>query len=562
MMRTFLSLVKTSLNVNFGISVIKHRFTREKKKRLETIAVLSGAFIGIISIMVFFSIIYWSIFQVFNGGMGASSEPQPQIVITLAFLMGQAMVLFFGIFYIMSAFYFSNDLNILMPLPLKPSYVLGSKFIVVMVNEYLTLLPVMFPALIIYGFGTGQGILYWIKGLMLFLVSPVIPLGLASIFVVLLMRFTNLRKSKDLLAVIGGFIGVFIAIGSNYYFQGISGGTNNMGKLVADNAEIVNKIGQNFPPVLWATKGISQGGISGFGYFLLFLGVSVLIFFLLMWLGNRIFYKALLAGKEITRKRKAVSFNGDQYRKRKSHPVVALFWREWKVFLRTPIYAMNGLAGVIMGPVFIAMPFITQRKNAESILSAFEKPENITLVTLGILAAALFVASMNIVACTSVSREGATFWISKMIPVSAKHQILAKVLHGFCISIMGVLIITVLLKFLIGYSFLRSVLIIFLGALGSILLVTLNVMIDVIRPKLEWTNPQEAVKSNLNGLFGIMISLLSILLLGAFVLVSILLGIPAFLIYIGLALLMGFLAILSLLGLFKIAEKKYAGIEV
>lgn len=38
------------------------------------------------------------------------------------------------------------------------------------------------------------------------------------------MRFINIRRSKDLLAVVGGFIGLFIALGSNFFFQRIPEG--------------------------------------------------------------------------------------------------------------------------------------------------------------------------------------------------------------------------------------------------------------------------------------------------------------------------------------------------
>ena len=94
--------------------------------------------------------------------MAGQSLGHPEIVITLSFVASQLIILIFGIFYIISVFYFSNDMSILIPLPIKPGEVLGVKFITILLSEYLIALPMLLPAFIIYGAGSWQGILYWL----------------------------------------------------------------------------------------------------------------------------------------------------------------------------------------------------------------------------------------------------------------------------------------------------------------------------------------------------------------------------------------------------------------
>jgi ABC-2 type transport system permease protein len=205
-MKTFLTLVKTGLNVNFGISALKYQFTVEKRKRWEPILVGISILIGLGTLLSLYILLLNSIYAV-----GVQIN-QPEIVLTISIIFAQFIVMFFGIFYIMSTFYFSKDINILVPLPLKPYEVLGSKFIVVIVNEYLTILPMLLPAVIIYGTGTGQGLFYWLKSLIVILISPIIPLNISAIFIIILMRFINFRKSRDVLAVIGGLLGKDIPV--------------------------------------------------------------------------------------------------------------------------------------------------------------------------------------------------------------------------------------------------------------------------------------------------------------------------------------------------------------
>jgi len=61
------------------------------------------------------------------------------------------MVLIFRLIYVMSKYYLSNDLEQLVPLPIKPTYIVGSKFVSLMISEYLTTLPIILPFIFIYG---------------------------------------------------------------------------------------------------------------------------------------------------------------------------------------------------------------------------------------------------------------------------------------------------------------------------------------------------------------------------------------------------------------------------
>lgn len=558
-MSIFLSLLKTTLNVNYGISALKYRFTKEKKRIWEPVLIGLSAIIGVSSLVTMFGAFLYAVF------IGGQSINHPEMVITFGYMASQIVVFIFGIFYIMSAFYFSKDLNILVPLPLKPSYVLGSKFLVVMINEYFTLLPVLLPAIIIYGVGMSQGPAYWFKGIVLIFAAPAIPLIIGALFIMILMRFVNIRRSKDLLAVLGGVFGLFIALGVNFFVQKLPKGSEQefLKNILSTQSGIVETIGRSFPPSIWATFGLTQPGLVGISYFLLFIGISILLFILLLWFGNRVFYRSLLSGQEVSRKKRVISREQtEKYYNTSSNPVMAIFLREWKVFMRTPVFVMNGLAGMIVGPFFAIMPFISNNNADFNLFSIIRNNAYVLPVTLAGLALMLFTAGMNIVACTSISREGQTFWISKMIPVAPKYQLAAKVLHGVAVSAIGIVVTGIVLIIMINFSILRVVVLFILGLLGAFLMVIYNLIIDMLRPKLEWTNPQEAVKQNLNALFGILATFFLLIILSILAVLMIVAGLPECLVYILLGLCMIILSIPGVILISGLAEQRYRSIEV
>ena len=558
-MKTFMSLLKITLNVHFGISALKYRFTKEKKRLWEPILIILSIIIGGGTILTLYSLLLLGVF------MGGQTIGHPEIVLTFAFMATQLLVLIFGIFYIMSAFYFSNDLNILIPLPLKPAEVLGVKFIIILISEYLVALPMLLPAFIIYGIGTWADIFYWLKGLILVLMSPVFPLVIAAIFAILLMRFVNIRKSKDLMVVVGSLLGLFAGLGINILTQSLPQGNEEefIKNLIMSNTGLIEAIGNRFPPSIWATLALSSSGWQGLGYFLLFVGFSIVLLAILLWLGNAFFYKGYLSGEEIRGKAKALSAEDvEKGASKASSPVIALFKREWKLFMRTPIYVMNGLAGMIMVPFFIILPFATKSEDMEVVTSLAKDPKYALIALFVSLGLMLFASSMNLISCTSISREGRTFWISKIIPASPRDQILAKLLHSSCLSLVALIIIALPLYFLLGILLYRLIIIVFIGFLVNVLINIVGLIVDLLRPKLEWNDPQEAIKQNLNAFLAMIISLIIMLIIGGVSILLLIKGVSEFFIYGILSLIVIVLLVPSYYGLLALANKKYNSLEI
>ena len=144
---------------------------------------------------------------------------------------------------------------------------------------------------------------------------------------------------------------------------------------------------------------------------------------------------------------------------------------------------------------------LTSRTGSDTAAAGLHK-----LIALGnslpiILILALFMicgSSLNGTAASTFSREGAQFWISRVIPVSPREQVAAKFFHSYLIGVLGV--VAALIPAVVLYPLRPAHVAIAAGlALITVVLLTaVGMIIDLARPLLDWTNPQKAIKQNLN----------------------------------------------------------------
>lgn len=556
-MKNYIILFKTMLNLNFGISALKFRYTKEKKSLLEPIGIGLSILFGFGSILVMYIFFLLGLFK------ASLTLNQPEFILAFSFVGAQLVIFLFGIFYMMSAFYFSNDMIMLVPMPLKASTILGAKFTIVVINEYLTALPLLIPPLIIFGAGTGQGIMYWFVGLILILLSPVIPLAFGALFILLLMRFVNLRKSKDLLVVIGSIAGIVIGLGFNIFGRYIGEAATDSGaeffnRILTSEFGLSEIIGKYFPPSIWAARALSNGGINSFLYFMLFVSVSLALAFLLMKLADLVFLKSLLAGKETYRKKRKPNRDSSELTiVQQKSPLFALLKKESQVFFRTPMYVLNGLSGVVLMPIFLLIPIISDSASFGKMLDDVLNPSNSRYVYVVAYLFILFVIGVNIASSTAISREGGRFWISGLIPVHPSLQTLAKLLLGTMISVMGVVMSSIIFVFLLKFDILRLLSVFVLGVIAGFTTSAMNLLIDLLRPKLVWNSEQEAVKQNLNAFLGMLASWIYSAIIGFAAFMSIAAGASEVLLFIEMFAITIILGAPFVFGVIKLSEDRY-----
>lgn len=503
MMDKLVSLIKTDLNTSYGLSAIAYSF-KSKKNRWQSVIFL----VAILSLLPSYFLIVNGLNSIFDI---YSEIGQESMFLLSGFLATQFMVFFFGLLYVMSKYYFSSDLNQLIPMPIKSSYILGSKFVGLMVSEYLTSIPILLPFLIIYGMKSGEGVLYWIYSILLILTLPIIPLVLASVIVMIFMKYTNIGGRKDLLRVVGGILLFGGIIYLQFQLQKFIGRNlideNFLTQIITDSNVLVKKAGLIFPPSMWATLALRNSGtLTGLFYLLSFIGVGVIVFIIMMLLSEKIFFGGLLGNIEVSaskgRNGKKVSLERSA---NISKPYIAIAKKELIMLFKTPVYLLNAVGGVIIFPILL--PIITGgEEGIDQIMSLITINQDfIALAGIGFIVS---LGILNSICATTFSREGKNLWIQRVLPIKPSSQIIGRVLSSLAIQMLGIIALMISVSFIIQVKLKTVFLVTVIGLLGSIPMTQLGMLIDIIRPYLTWDNPQRAMKQNLNVLISMGIGVL------------------------------------------------------
>ena len=553
------ALVRTGLKSNFGIGVFCHRIFKEKKDWW-ILPIFGFSLLGLIpmlyGLIAFIKGIYFVLKPI--GQEGA--------LLALGVVAGQVLILVFGIYYVLAAFYFSRDIEMLIPLPLRASEVLLSKFIVIAFNEYLTIAVIVLPFLITFGVLDGGGLGYWLIATIVYLALPLIPLAIVSMVVVVMMRFINISRKKDILILVGGIAVLVAAFGFQFLVQQseINGMTEqSIAAFLTSPDSLLNSIGALFPPSKWAAKAIANGvSVKGLMNLAAFLGASLLCFCTIIILGEHLFYRGVIGLTE-TAGRKRVLTSDEMSRRVSSgrRAISAIFMRELRIMNRTPVFLLNGVLVVVILPAFFIFLGKSDPKSPGiGLQKLFESGNSL----LAILFTALFMivcSSLNGTASSTFSREGTQFWISRVIPVSPREQVAAKFLHSYLIGLLGIVTAAVVLKLMLPVGLLQLLTAIGLALVMTALLTAVGMWIDLARPLLDWTNPQKAIKQNLNVLlatfadFAILAG--SVFVLKALIKAAVAANIIMVLLFVALLC----LAVFSYLALLKFADKRYPEIE-
>jgi len=436
--------------------------------------------------------------------------------IILAFSLGitSVVVFFFGMFHVLGAFYYADDIEILLYMPFYPYQILGSKMIVVLIYEYLTELILLAPVLVIYGIKSGAGILYIVFSLIIYILLPLIALVMTSIIVMVVMRFTNFGKHKERLKFIGGIVALALALGFNFLIQKQMSSmqdTNSMTALLLQgNNALVDTISKIFPGTIFAARALTNPvSLYGFSQLLLFISICIVLVILFIFLGQLLYFKGVLGMSEVSAKRKLLDQESMNKSTVKRTALLAFIIKEFRTLLRSPIYFLNCiLVSVLLPIIFLGVFIFAPGSDAEmdAILNLLTNSDGDAIKLAAIVGVMLMMGSINAITPSGISREGKSAYIMKYLPISMSKIIQAKIITAMIVSIISGI------TFSIGFVYMGLPINIIItgfliGLLGIYLISQTGIMLDLLHPKLHWDNEQQAVKQNMNVLYNLAIML-------------------------------------------------------
>lgn len=439
---------------------------------------------------------------------------QTGLIVSLGLSLGTLILFVFGIIHILTSLFMSQDIEFLMPLPLKEKQILAGKFLVVYLYQLLFAATLLIPELLVFGTRGGLGVGYYVLSLLVVLFFPMMPLSVGGAMVMVIMRFANASRYKDLLKVLGGILATAVGLGINLFIQSRFADLSEeelLALLARGEDSLVPLTSTIFPGLRFGiTALLSSDTFLGFVHGLAFVFAGLLAFYLLLVLGQFLYLKAVIGMNETGAKRKTLSEDSLASKLKRRPVLVALVQEELKLLIRTPIYFLNCVMPMLIWPFFSLVMLATQdiQNDVQGFLSMIGDPSSHGKILIGAMALSLFIGGANGISSTAISREGEMLSFKKSLAVPYSLQLLSKILTGFLPSALGFLLLSLIFVFLLELPLPLGLLLLFLCLLPLWFINTVGLLLDIYNPKLKWDSEQKAVKQNLNVIYSLLISLL------------------------------------------------------
>ena len=480
-------------------------------------------------------------------------------------LTAAIVVLFFGIVHLVTVLYLSKDTDFYSALPIKPATVFAAKLSYVYLFETAIVVAIALPILIAFGIVAQMWAGFYIIAISTLLIAPVFPLVIAAIFAVPVMFIASKLKNRSVVSLIfylilfGGVFSLYI------YFVAVS----SSGEITPDGMErmlnAMRAVLYVFYPYTVLSSaacavplyGLNLASSTAVGL-VIFMAVSIALLAVIWFLARFTYSQSVKANNQTDNsKAKKGEFKA-------SSGIKALIKREYISSLRTTQTAFQCYA-VILLPIIVAVVFgiVFGNYSAVDYGDASEYVQSFLRLTSYCTLCAIF-ATLGNAACSTFSREGDAISSLKILPVSVKTILKAKIIAWLILAVPAATVAVVVYN-VFNFSLSDMLLSLFSLVPIAVVFVIFGALWDLTSPKLKWTDPMQAIKHNMHLLGGQLIMIASGLGALIFLLVLSGFGVDLAVVYnVMWGVLYGIFAVFAIVDilLYRNADKYYKRIEM
>ena len=454
---------------------------------------------------------------------------QPEIFLNIYLLIMAIIIIFQQILACTDVYYFSKDLEYILPFPIKPIELLIARFNMLMSISYVSIAMFVLVPLLIYGLMASTSILYYLGMIIVLITFPIFFGILISIIMMFMMQLTKIIKNKDIFQFIVTFI--LISILTTFEMQAINSVLSNAEQiekaLQGENInllEIINtkitEINNYLITINPSVKILTENNIlNNFIELIKIIIINAITFIIFIFIGKKLYLKNILKNiqKINTNKIKNKIIN---FKYKKNNKKNAYIKNEFKQLIKVPTFLMQCVLPTIAIVTTLAIIIITMYPSLLAIMQdetiAEQMPEfkfDIGLLTTIIIIIQLIFTFSNL-SITAISRKGKNAFFIKYIPIPLYKQFLYLNIPQVILNSFVSLIILGVAKFLIPkISIIYLIIMFIMSLLLNIINSFLMLIVDLRKPNLAWDNETDAIKQNKNKLYQYVLTIIIILIL-------------------------------------------------
>lgn len=502
-MKTTLRLTKAFYNGASAFSKGRLKEMKEQKQGwLGPLAVI-GITIGIVSVFRLLLGIY-SMIQLVS-----LSLDKPWVMLFFALSASGLFIFIFSFLYALSILFQAKDLRLLQTLPVTSLQLLASRLL----SLYLFLLPwyltFILPAFVVQVRASGIDLLALLAMVLIAFFSQTVPIMLSGALSMLLVHSTGTFRRKTLIETMMMLLFLVVFIGIQSVISRVAVDPEATEQMIL---ALLNKRLETLSRVLFLPTAFARGLQEPLR--LLFALALTLLACALLGIGMRWRYERILSNDSvsITGTKDRVSGRAKRAGDGRMRPVwVSLVFKDLSVIASNSTFLTESTMQAFILPVLLGIMYAGNSvTELEGIIDTVSALPFFELALLGLF---LLFVSLGSLSSTSISREGSSFSLTRLLPVSADTHLAAKVVLQYLFFIPMVLSFFVLSTLFFDIGAMRILLIILVGMLCAAPSVLFALYIDCRRPLLNWSNPAQAMKQNLNVLVSMGVNLLYLALL-------------------------------------------------
>ena len=444
----------------------------------------TGAIVGFILLFVFIILSLGGSFYAAADMLAAAMLPMGLGWLYFALLGSLSIFLgvFGGVFSTYSGLYLARDNDLLLSLPIPPRRILLTRMIAIFVAGLVYSAVAWIPGVIRYLlFDASAGPLAF--SLLLTFINALLVLVLSCLLGWVVAAVVSRLRRKNIITVI-----LSLAILAVYFFF-----TSRMNQMMTGITQNADALGGTVKGKLWP---LYQLGLAATGKTLPMLCwccLVIALFLLTYALLSRSFLRLATANRGA---KKAVYRAG---RSKAAGMGPALLRKELRRFLGSPVYMLNcglGILFILAAAVFMAVKAGTIRDILGLFMASAPTLAKALLPAIGAMTVCVL-SSMAPITAPSVSLEGKSLWVLQTLPVPALSALRAKEKLHLLLCLPPSLLCCLALAFVLGTDALTSLLMLLIVALYVAVSADLGLMMNLLKPNLNWTNETVPVKQGL-----------------------------------------------------------------
>ena len=477
------------------------------------------------------SMFFWLITIVFLGITYISYQiitflvdcEQPEIFLNLYFFILVVLLLFQTILVCANIFFFSKDIEKVLPMPLKPVELLLAKLNTLLCMLYVSEGIFGLVPLTLYGLLSHSYFAFFIWEIIILAIFPILLATTVSTLMLLIMRFARFIRNKDVFQIIITVMLItLVCILEAKALQGIFRIENEEQAIeqFSSLGQKAEEVGKYFlivnPSIFILSNPANIKAVLSFTQLLIYNVIGVGIFILI---GKATYLKDILRNLiSYSKKKKKLIIIGESTRYRKKG--TSYMVKELKMLLREPIFLMQCIfpvviiliTGIII--IIVLLPIIMQVMQDETISNALQKLTFNTEAVCDILIVLQVLFSISNISLTAISREGKNATFMKYIPITLYKQFLYKNVPQVMLNLLVSVVVLGMIWYLIpSINILYLFMIFIIATLINFINSYLMLVVDLRRPNLDWDTEYSVVKKSDNKLFQYALMIVNVIFL-------------------------------------------------